>query len=122
VNVNNIVISWTAPLSTNGAAISAYQILIRQSDGTTFTQDTTNCNGALASIRDALTCSIPMTALTSAPWSLATGASVFARIIAINVMGPSLTSESGNGAVLQISTVPSAPVGLRKDPITTTTT
>ena len=63
-----------------------------------------------------------MTKLTAGPWNLATGASVFAQVVAINIMGPSLTSLTGNGAVLQISTVPSAPVNLRKDSITTTTT
>lgn len=50
------------------------------------------------------------------------GASVYAQIVAVNDMGPSLTSLPNNGAILQISTVPSAPVGLQKDTITTTTT
>ena len=63
-----------------------------------------------------------MTTLLAAPWSLATGASVWAQVIAINVMGPSLTSQAGNGAILRISTVPSSPINLRRDPITTTTT
>ena len=53
-----------------------------------------------------------MTTLTASPFSLPTGASVFAQIIAINAMGASQTSDAGNGAVLSISTVPSAPVGL----------
>lgn len=63
-----------------------------------------------------------MTTLTGAPFNLPSGASVFAQIIAINAMGASQTSDANNGAILQISTVPSAPVGLQKDPLTTTTT
>ena len=112
VNVNNVIVTWTAPLSDNGAAVTAYQVLIRQADLVTYSQDTVNCNGANDLIRAALTCSIPMTTLTAAPFSLPTGASVFAQIIAINAMGASQTSDAGNGAVLSISTVPSAPVGL----------
>jgi hypothetical protein len=119
--VNNIVITWSAPLSDNGAPVTAYQVLIRQSDLVTYSQEIVNCNGANDLIRAALSCSIPMTTLTASPFSLPSGASVFAQIIAINVMGASETSDANNGAILQISTVPSAPVGLQKDPITTTT-
>jgi len=88
----------------------------------TYSEETVNCNGANALIRAALTCSIPMTTLTASPFNLPTGASVFAQIIAINAMGASQTSDAGNGAILSISTVPSAPVGLLKDITSTTTT
>jgi hypothetical protein len=45
VSGNNVVISWDIP-ENGGVTVTSFQILIRQSDGTTFSQDTTNCNGA----------------------------------------------------------------------------
>ena len=50
-----------------------------------------------------------------APWSLPIGNSVFAKVVAINSMGSSLTSSPGNGAVLGLSVVPDAPINLARD-------
>lgn len=48
--------------------------------------------------------------LTSSPFSLAFGDSVYVKVVAINSYGESIESNAGNGAV--ILQVPSAPVGL----------
>lgn len=56
-----------------------------------------------------------LTTLLGAPFSLSTGASVWAKVVATNKMGSSGTSSAGNGAVVTVSTVPSPPVGLTKD-------
>jgi hypothetical protein len=53
--------------------------------------------------------------LQTSPWSLPVGTSVFAKIVAINAMGSSLTSSEGNGAVLVLSVVPDAPINLARD-------
>jgi hypothetical protein len=53
--------------------------------------------------------------LASSPWSLSTGTSVFAKIIAINAMGESSYSTGGNGAVIKLSVVPDAPISLARD-------
>lgn len=45
VNGNNVDISWTEPESS-GSPITAYTITIRQSDGITFTVDSTDCDGS----------------------------------------------------------------------------
>jgi hypothetical protein len=45
----NVLISWAAP-SSNGIAITAYNILIRLSDNSTFAADTTDCDGSSAII------------------------------------------------------------------------
>jgi hypothetical protein len=44
VSGTNVQISWTTP-STNGASITAYSIVIAQSDGVTFTAATAYCDG-----------------------------------------------------------------------------
>ena len=39
----SVRISWVAP-SNGGSAITAYTVAIRQSDGTTYTTESANCN------------------------------------------------------------------------------
>jgi hypothetical protein len=42
---SNVIIAWTAPAS-NGLSITAYDIQIRESDDTTFSADSTHCDGS----------------------------------------------------------------------------
>jgi hypothetical protein len=107
----NVVIDWTEP-SNNGAAITSYSVLIAQSDGT-FTEDSTNCDGSDSTIVTATQCTVPLSALTSAPYSLSLGDSVNVKVIATNVKGDSSESSQGSGAT--IITAPDAPVGLVED-------
>jgi len=51
--------------------------------------------------------------LKSSPYSLSWAASVYAKVIALNVYGASIASEPGNGAV--IITYPDAPVSLAEN-------
>lgn len=48
-NGEQVIIVWTAP-SDNGASISSYTIQIQQSDGVSYSLDTTNCDGTQATI------------------------------------------------------------------------
>jgi hypothetical protein len=57
--------------------------------------------------------------LALSPWKLATGTSVFAKIIGINAMGESSYSTGGNGAVIKLSVVPDAPISLARDDVNT---
>ena len=61
------------------------------------------------------TCTMSVQKLQTAPWLLPIGNSVFAKIVAVNSMGSSLTSSAGNGAVLGLSVVPDAPINLARD-------
>lgn len=65
---------------------------------------------------------MPFTTLVSGPFFLTTGSSVFATIIATNSIGNSLVSSISNGAVIVYSFVPSAPISVSRDTLTTTTT
>ena len=53
---------------------------------------------------------MPITSLRSAPFNLAFGSSIHAKLLAFNIYGDSLMSAEGNGAI--ILTVPNAPVSL----------
>jgi hypothetical protein len=75
-NANTIVITWAAP-SDGYTAITSYTILIRQSDNVTFTESSA-CNGTLASVITALSCTVPISTLVAAPYSLSWGSSVYA--------------------------------------------
>jgi len=55
------------------------------------------------------------------PWLLQEGASIYAKISAINEIGESDHSPEGNGATLVLSYVPDAPFGLSRDQATTST-
>ena len=58
-----------------------------------------------------------MSTLTSSPYNLVLGESIFAQVIACNVYGCSPISSAGNGGVIVL--VPNAPVNLVNDPVTT---
>lgn len=59
------------------------------------------------------TCIIPVAVLKASPYSLEWGASVYAKVIATNIYGDSLSSEEGNGAY--ITTTPDPPTDLIED-------
>jgi hypothetical protein len=49
------------------------------------------------------------------PYLLPTGTSIFAKVLAKNVMGSSEYSTPGNGAILKLSVVPDAPINLARN-------
>jgi hypothetical protein len=55
----------------------------------------------------------------AAPYNLAAGASIYAKVVAYNSIGDSTESAVGNGAVVKLSLVPDAPV-LTQDKSATT--
>ena len=101
--------TWTIPVE-NGSPITSYRILIRESDLLTYTEMRSSCDDSAAETILALRCEIPLVSLSDEPFSLAFGDSVFAKIIAINYYGESVSSEGGNGAI--IVTVPTPPINL----------
>jgi hypothetical protein len=71
----------------------------------------TYCDGGQPATRDALTCTIPLTVLYAAPYSLPLGAKVEVRVTAFNAYGTSLTSDLGSSSAI-IQYVPDAPKSL----------
>ena len=107
-----LVVDWTAPAS-GGSPITAYRIQIRHADEVTYSEELTSCDGTDPTIVDNLQCSIPSYLLNQAPFSLAWGSSVYAKVRAINANGDSPFSPEGNGGV--IITNPDAPINLAED-------
>jgi large repetitive protein len=99
-------VSW-APPDDNGAAVTAYRVLIRKGDGG-LTEDLTYCDGADPAVRAAGYCLIPMAALRAAPYSLAAGALVAAQVQAANLKGWGELSPL-NTAGAAVETEPVAP-------------
>ena len=89
--------------------ITSYTILIKQSDGE-FAESLATCDGTDTIVISAAECSIPIDTLRSAPFNHDWGASIYAKVIATNVVGSSLASDVGNGAL--ILTTPDPPVNL----------
>lgn len=65
----NVKISWTSP-SSNGSPITEYKILILQNDGVTYTEQTSFCSGADATIISNMYCFVPLSVLRLSPYSL----------------------------------------------------
>jgi hypothetical protein len=112
ISGSNVNIAWSLA-STGGSAITAYQITIGQSDGSTFTTIPIYCDGESASVVAAASCSVPISTLRQAPFNLPWGASVFAKVSAANIYGYSAVSASGNGAI--ILTNPDPPTSLTEN-------
>lgn len=93
------MVSWIQP-DDGGTSISAYTILVAQSDNSTFTEDKVNCDGRNTTIIAYRQCVIPNSVLNQAPYNLIWGAKVYAKIIVSNVIGSSPASETGNGATI----------------------
>jgi len=112
------VFSWTAPYD-GGSAITSYTIQIKQKDGT-FTEDATNCDGSNEAIRTARSCTVQISVLQAAPYSLEWGDSIYAKVIASNTVGSSTASSEGNGAT--ILTYPDPPTSASNDASATSST
>ena len=78
-------ITWEQPYD-NSETIVAYKILIQQSNGQ-FSEDVAHCDGSQAATIAALSCNIPMSTLTAAPYNLVQNALVVVRAAALNSIG-----------------------------------
>jgi hypothetical protein len=115
----SVIIDWVAP-NSNGAPITSYTILIRESDELSFTEDAVSCNGANPTILSNTHCEVPLATLTQAPYSLSLGDGIFAKVVATNVKGDSVSSQAGN--VATIITAPDAPINLAENTVLRTPT
>lgn len=108
----NVIVIFTAPYN-GGSPVSSYKITLRQSDGVTFSEELTYCDGSDSVIKSSKRCEIPFTVFKAEPFNLDWGSSIYAKVSATNIMGESQTSSSGNGAV--ITRIPDPPINLMSD-------
>lgn len=95
----NIDISWFLPYN-GGSPVQSYTITILASDGVSWIEDVSTCDGTNADILSARSCTVPISVLRNPPYLLTYGDSVNAKITATNLVGTSEESESGNGAII----------------------
>jgi hypothetical protein len=81
-----VKLSWDLP-SERSSTIVEYEILIAATDGTTFTEETSHCEGSLAAVVSARYCHVPMATLRAAPFSLVYDQLIVAKIRARNAIG-----------------------------------
>jgi titin len=108
-NTSTVKVSWVAP-DNGGSPITGYRVSFRHSDLASYSEELVSCDMSASTL---LTCSVPATSLIAAPYNLLWGSSVWARVVAINLYGDSLTSSEANGAV--IITRPDAPINFVED-------
>ena len=101
----DVFVSWVEPLN-NGAAVTAYKIVVYDRSTSTYVEDLTQCNGALSSTQDALSCSFAFTYLIST-YGYSIGELILFKAQAYNDDGwGDLSSATTAGAT--IMTVPEA--------------
>jgi hypothetical protein len=106
-----VIIDWNKPVE-NGSPILGYKVYIRQSD-LTFTYSNLVCDATTVEALADTKCSVPLTTLIAAPYNLVQLGSVYAKIVAYNFYGDSISSDSANGALIYL--VPDAPISLAKN-------
>lgn len=102
----DITISWVTPYD-GGADIIHFKVMIQTSDASIFAETTAYCDGTDPTIMADTSCTVPVSVLKAAPYSLPWGAHIWVKVLANNIVGDGPYSALGNGG--QILTVPSAP-------------
>jgi hypothetical protein len=88
-----MTVTWSAPSDNGGLAVTGYKVYVRASDITSWYQDLVHCDAATdSSIITNRSCTIPTETLRASPFSLTTGTSIYAKVIAINAIGDSNSS------------------------------
>ena len=108
-----VSVTWAAPGTTGGVAVTAYRIEVKGGDGVWRTDS--SCDGTTGATSPVVTgrsCIIPMANLVAAgSHALAFDALVVVRVAAGNVRGYGLTSENTSGArIRQAPAAMSAPL------------
>ena len=103
---DDVVIQWS--VDERGSPLTACEVSIRESDGVSFTVESTYCLQTSSSVISSNTCAIPVSVLVAEPYNLVYGSHIYAKVTATNAYGTSDESEQGNGA--RIYSVPSTVV------------
>ena len=108
VVADKAIITWTAPYD-NGTPITGYKVYIRKGD-LTFIFNNAVCDGTTSAVvlNGLTTCTIPLSTLTAAPYSLMLGYKISSYVVAYNDYG--LSADSPIGAQAEIVLVADAPV------------
>jgi hypothetical protein len=121
-DINEVVISWVTPSSNSatdfGDVMIGFKIYLQTSDTEVYSQQLTYCPNVSTSVTS---CRIPISVLEASPFSLTSGSSIYAKVLAYNSIGDGAFSIAGNGAIISTILVPDAPMNLMRDSVATTT-
>jgi hypothetical protein len=81
----SVRLAWQVP-AANGSPIDSYKVELLGTTGT-YVTEAVHCSGTAPAVLSAASCTLPMSALTSAPWNLALGAAITYRVTARNAIG-----------------------------------
>jgi hypothetical protein len=98
---STVLIVWGPPYD-GGSVIIRFNVFIKQANSENYLEEVDNCDGLSTS------CEVPISVLLASPYNYLGGQSVFAKVQATNIEGPSSLSAAGNGAVMP-PTVPATP-------------
>lgn len=99
---SQVRIRWSYPTSDNHGAVTAYKILIRASDDTTFVENTTVCDGSRSTVISSMACVFPMTYLREGSYDLSQGDDIIVKVQAYNSRGWSdLSTASATGVTVR---------------------
>lgn len=83
--MQNIFVQWSAPYD-GGSPLTSYTIQIRHKDGTTFSEDLTDCDGTDTTIIAEAKCTVPIATLRST-YGYDYGDSIWAKVKTANIVG-----------------------------------
>lgn len=98
--VTSLIVSWSVEITTT--TVSNYTIMIGCANGTW--APTTHCNGASSTVIANQNCTIPMSVLTQAPFSLTVNSSVFVMVNAAYSNGTSYSLSSSSSSYSSTTT------------------
>jgi hypothetical protein len=99
----NVRVTWVAA-DANSDPLDAYEILILASDGVTYEEETSDCDGSDAGPLTNNYCDIAMANLRASPFNLAQGDTVIARVRAHNSIGwgsSSTDTDTATAAIIE---------------------
>lgn len=82
-----VIVSWKSPYN-GGSIITDYVVTIRHADSTSFST-ISDCDGSSQEAVQLRQCTITIESLQATPFDLPWGASIYAKVAAVNIMGES---------------------------------
>lgn len=113
----NVKTIWAATSDARGSPVTAYRVTFKGADGAFHIPNVAPHNGHACDPTTPITttfCSMPMAVLTSAPFNLAAGALIVARVEALNERGWSTASPDSAASLTAITAPTAAPTLTRE--------
>jgi hypothetical protein len=88
IDGNTVKVLWSLS-TTNGSPITAYKVYVKQSESSTYTLESSDCDGTDATVISNKYCNINISTLLASPYNIVGGDSIDAKVISTNTYGDS---------------------------------